>query len=102
MLQKSNSIVNELAKADITFTHTGTFVRSLPANSVKNFAISSKNELPGGWPTSNLYEVAINSPQSQKLAVGSIVNKYTKEAIAKITQPEILFRSLNCFIWFVF
>ena len=30
---------------------------------------------PGGCPTSSLYDVAINSLQSQKLAVGSIVRR---------------------------
>ena len=30
---------------------------------------------PGGWPTSSLYEVAMNSLQSHRLAVGSMVNK---------------------------
>jgi hypothetical protein len=34
-----------------------------------------KSGAPGGWPTSSLYDVAINSLQSHKLVVGSIVIK---------------------------
>ena len=35
--------------------------------------VSMKKGAPGGCPTSNLNAVVINSGQSQKLAVGSIV-----------------------------
>ena len=43
------------------------------ANCVNKLAVNMKKGAPGGWPTSNLYAEEINSPQSQKLAVGSIV-----------------------------
>lgn len=36
---------------------------------------SRKRGAPGGWVTSNSFEQAINSPQSQKLAVGATVNR---------------------------
>ena len=82
-------MVNALTSADKAFAKTG--INSLVgASIVKKRTISIKNGAPGGWPTSNLYPLAINSPQSQKLAVGSMVAKYTNEAIAKIIQPPIL------------
>jgi hypothetical protein len=43
----------------------------------------------------------MNSPQSQKLAVGSIVIKYTVAAIAKTSIPVILSVSRNVFIFYV-
>ena len=46
-------------------------------------------------PTSSLYAVAIYSPQSQKLTVCSIVDRYTKLAIANIDHPIMLFNFLN-------
>jgi len=50
-----------------------------------------KNGAPGGWPTINLLAVAINSPQSQKLAVGSTVLMNTKDAVAQTNHPKKLF-----------
>jgi hypothetical protein len=49
---------------------------------------------PGGWPTSSLNAEEINSLQSHRLAVGSIVIKYVKAATKKATHPVILFISL--------
>jgi methionine aminopeptidase len=40
----------------------------------------------------------MNSPQSQKLAVGSKVSKYVAVAITNATQPKITLRDLNRFI----
>ena len=37
--------------------------------------VKIKNGAPGGCPTSNFDADAINSPQSQKEAVGSMVSK---------------------------
>jgi len=42
-----------------------------------------------------LYDEAINSPQSQKEAVGSIVERYVNEAMTKTTADVIPFQSLN-------
>ena len=50
---------------------------------------------PGGCPTSSLYDDAINSPQSQKDAVGSIVERYVNAAITKTTAEVIPSQSLN-------
>ena len=75
---ESNSVTlvaDALARADITFTIKATFDVSFPANSVKKRAITIKTGFPGGWPTSSLYAEAINSPQSQRLAVGSMVRR---------------------------
>jgi hypothetical protein len=41
----------------------------------------------------------MNSPQSQKLAVGSMVERYTKAATAKMTQPAIILMVLKFFIY---
>jgi len=74
MVQNRNRIVNALAIAENEFTIMATLVGS-EAKSVKNLAVSIKNGAPGGCPTSNLYAEEINSPQSQKLADGSIVRR---------------------------
>jgi len=57
-----------------------------------------KKGAPGGCPTSILKADEMNSPQSQKLAVGSMVERYTKEAIRKITHPEMVLMRLYLFI----
>jgi hypothetical protein len=91
-------MVKELANADSILIIMATFVTSLPANWEKKFAKIIKKGAPGGCPTSNLNAVAINSPQSQKLVVGSMVNVYTVVAIKKTIQPEILLKRLYFFI----
>ena len=72
MVQNSNRIVAALSNADITLTQTAT-VDGSEEKLMKNRAASINIGLPGGCPTSSLYPCEINSPQSQKLAVGSIV-----------------------------
>ena len=74
MVQNRKRMVNALARADNMLTHMAAF-EGLPAKIVKNRPSNIKKGAPGGWPTSNLYDVVINSPQSQKLAVGSMVSK---------------------------
>ncbi len=73
IVQKRNRIVNALARADIEFTIAATFEIFPPAKRVKNRAITINTGFPGGCPTSSLNADAMNSPQSQRLAVGSIV-----------------------------
>ena len=68
-----NRIVNPLASADMEFISTAAF--SAPPNSVKNLPKSMKIGAPGGCPISSLNDVVMNSPQSQKLVVGSMVIK---------------------------
>ena len=63
-----------LISALIVFTIRATCDGSL-TNWLNKLAVSIKNGAPGGCPTSNLYPVVINSGQSQKLAVGSIVEQ---------------------------
>jgi hypothetical protein len=65
---------------------------------VKSLPININNGAPGGWGICNLYAEEINSPQSQKLAVASIVDKYTKAAMANITQPVMLLIRLKLII----
>ena len=92
--QKRNTIVKALAKPDMAFTIIATFVTS-PAKRENILARIINNGAPGGCPTSSLNAVAINSPQSQKLVVGSMVNKYTVAAIKNTIQPVTRFTILN-------
>jgi len=75
IVQNKNSIVKLLDKADIIFIISATLEVSPNANKEKNLPRSWKSGAPGGWPTCNLNAVAIYSPQSHQLAVGSIVRK---------------------------
>jgi hypothetical protein len=97
MLQKRNMIQAAENKALIMFTIIATLVGS-SVNCENRLPVSIKNGAPGGCPTSSLNAVVINSGQSQKLAVGSIVLQYTKAAMAKATHPKRVSISLNCFI----
>ena len=47
----------------------------LIGSKLKNFPTNKNRGLPGGWGTPRIYEVAINSPVSQKDTVGAIVEK---------------------------
>jgi hypothetical protein len=98
MVQNKKSIVNALASADIELTIAATLVTSPPAKNVKNLASTIKTWLPGGCPISSLYAEAMNSPQSQRLAVGSIVRRYVIAAITKTIHPVILLINLNFLI----
>ena len=86
MVQNKNNIVKALAIADMLLTIIATSLTS-EANKLNILPIIKKNGAPGSWTTSNLYAAAINSPQSHKLAVFSIVDRYTNEAIKKIAHP---------------
>ena len=89
MVQKRKRMVKALIIADILFTICAMCALS-EANNEKNLPIKLKSGAPGGWPTSNLYAVEIYSPQSQKLAVGSMVERYVNAATAKTAQPVML------------
>ncbi len=89
MVQNKNKIVNALAIAESIFTILAAFSGE-PANRVNIRPNIIKNGAPGGCPTSKRYAEAINSPQSQKLVVGSIVKRYTIAAIRKAIQPNKL------------
>ena len=66
-----------------------------PVNIVKNLAMSWNTGFPGGCPTSSLYDDAMNSPQSQKEAVGSIVERYVNAEMRKTTAAVRRFQRLN-------
>jgi len=68
---------NRMVRADrIAFIAlTATAACSGPVNIVANLAKSWNTGFPGGCPTSSLYDDAMNSPQSQNDAVGSIVKR---------------------------
>src|SRR5574344_296366 len=84
-LQNRNKMQKALIKALIVFTILATLLGS-EVSCVKKLATSIKNGAPGGCPTSSLYPVVINSGQSQKLAVGSLVEQETNAAIKNIVQ----------------
>ena len=73
IVRYKKNMVNAEHNALIALTAIAAF--SGAANIVKNLAISWNTGFPGGCPTSNLNEDAINSPQSQKEAEGSIVER---------------------------
>ena len=90
MLQNKNKMVNELLSTDSPFAANAAFSGLIGI--MRNRANNMKNGAPGGCPTSSLYAEAMNSPQSQKLAVGSTVRKYTKVAAAQTAHPVTLFK----------
>src|SRR5690606_16995252 len=95
--QNRNMIVNALARADIAFMVSATLDGS-PANNVEKRPSNKKKGAPGGCPTSSLYAEEINSPQSQKLVVGSMVRMYTTAETTKASHPNRLFKRLKCCI----
>ena len=78
-------MVNALAITDMIFTlrpmssGNGKKVNSLPRR--------RKNGAPGGCGTPSMYELAINSPQSQNGTVGATVSKYTPSDKRKVIIP---------------
>jgi hypothetical protein len=86
-------MVNPLARADNELTVNAT-LSGLIANKENILPIMRKSGAPGGCPISSLYAHVINSPQSHQLTVGSIVKKYTIEAILKLNQPNKILQRL--------
>jgi hypothetical protein len=72
MVQKRNITVKALARADMILILSATLLTSEAKREKKRPRIINMGA-PGGWPTSSLNAVAINSPQSHKLSVGSTV-----------------------------
>lgn len=95
IVQYKNIIVRALAIPEKALTIMATFSTLSPAKKEKNLAIIMNNGAPGGCPICNLYELAMNSPQSQRLTVGSRVERYTAADNKNTVQPSILFASLN-------
>ena len=56
---------------------------------LNTFSRSKNKGDPGGWGTPRIYEVAINSPQSQKEVVGAIVIKYKTKGTKNAKNPNI-------------
>ena len=73
MLQYRNNMVNDDDRADMVLIMRATRAVSPKAKSEKKRPSIWNRGAPGGWPTCSLKAVAIYSPQSQKLAVGSEV-----------------------------
>ena len=84
-------MANPLQIADSVFTVIATFEVSLPAKRVAILAIIRNRGAPGGCPTCNLKAASINSPQSQKLTVGSRVRRYTPVEKINTNHPVRLF-----------
>jgi hypothetical protein len=82
-------MVKELERAETALIHKAT--DSGDAKKENNLPSTINRGAPGGWPTSSLYAAVIYSPQSHKLAVDSIVSKYTIVAVAKMPHPIIRF-----------
>jgi hypothetical protein len=102
MLQKRKRTAKALARADIEFIIAATLETFPPAKRLKNLAMIMNTGFPGGWPTSILKAEEINSLQSHRLVVGSIVIKKVKAAIAKATQPVILLIRVYFFTLFIY
>ena len=73
MVRYSSNMVNAEHIALSALTAAAAWLLSVKI--VKNRAKSWNTGFPGGCPTSSRYEDAMNSPQSQKEAVGSIVRR---------------------------
>ena len=74
IVQNKNIIQVADNSALIVFTIRATWVASL-AKCEKRLAVRAKNGAPGGCPISSLSPIVMNSGQSQKLAVDSIVEQ---------------------------
>ena len=71
MVQNKKRMVKELLSAERTLMEVAAY--SIGTKAEKRRPRIMKKGAPGGCPTSSLYAVAMNSPQSQKLEVGSMV-----------------------------
>ena len=76
-------MVKALDKTLKKFIASAIFSKLPNAKNEKNLPRSKQKGAPGGWGTSNLFDTAINSPASQKLAVSSTVIEQTIIAIKK-------------------
>ena len=93
IVRYSRKMVRAEQSALITFTAIAAWAPSVKI--VKNLANSWKTGFPGGCPTSSLYEEAMNSPQSQNDADGSIVIRYVNAEITNTAAAVILLHRLN-------
>ncbi len=93
-VQKSSRMVAALRRADMLLTATAAMLMLPPKRVTKKRAASMKMGLPGGWPTSSFAPCVMNSGQSQKLAVGSIVSRYVTAATRKHSHPMALLTML--------
>ncbi len=88
VIQKRNITASPLTIFERKLIILATMWTSPNDNNEINLPISKKLGAPGGCPTSSLYEQEINSPQSQKLAVGSEVRKKMVIAVKPTSQPK--------------
>ena len=96
MVRYRKKMVRPLRMAFMAFTATAAWAAS--KGMVKKRASNWNTGFPGGWPTSSLYDDAINSPQSQKDAVGSMVARYVAHDASSTATATIQFHLLNVFL----
>jgi hypothetical protein len=101
MIKYKNNTVKALENTEIRFTKKAVFSGEGEKEAKKAPTIWKKGA-PGGCPTSNFAEVAIYSPQSQKLTVGSTVLIYVSKAIKKTLQPVMRLYLSKCFCSSIF
>src|SRR5579871_5698435 len=95
MDQKRKRIDRPLAIALMKFTPRAAVCGLSPKRMIKKRPSRINNGAPGGWGICSLKQLDTNSPQSQKLPVGSIVMTKTVQAISPTVQPTMLFTRLK-------
>src|SRR5699024_10818168 len=98
MVQKRNKIVIPLDTADIKLTLLAAVCGPAPVKMMKRRANIKKKGAPGGCGTCNLKALDMNSPQSQRLAVASLVEMKTIQAMMATIHPVMLLVFLK-FMW---
>ena len=73
MIQNRKRIDMPLVRALMKFTPRAAVCGLSPKRMIKKRPMSAKRGAPGGWGTSSLKQLEMNSPQSQKLPVASMV-----------------------------
>ena len=89
----SSRIVSADATALQAFASTAACM--LSPKMVNSLTINWKKGFPGGWPTSSLYDEAVNSPQSQYGALGSMVERYVTAETMKTRAAVTLFQNFG-------
>src|SRR4051812_22070609 len=83
MVQNRNKIESALVSALIVFTAFAAVKGLSPRRTINKRPMSTKSGAPGGCGICTLNALEINSPQSHKLTVASMVIRYTKNEMKK-------------------
>src|SRR5690348_2789619 len=95
MIQNRKRMETPLASALMKLTARAAVCGLSPKRMMKNRPISANSGAPGGWGTSSLKQLEMNSPQSQKLPVASMVMTYTVVAMSPMIAPTMLLTLLK-------